>query len=71
MADRPVAQHGTRARRVAGCDCDKCKRAHAQYVAQLRAEARYAETDRDRSGDLEPVAELTETPLPDLFADIA
>jgi hypothetical protein len=46
MAERTVAQHGTRSRRTAGCDCAPCKRAHTEYVAELRAQERYAESDR-------------------------
>ena len=73
MADRTVAQHGTRARRVAGCDCGACKRAHAEYVAGLRAEDRYAMSDRlpPEVAAALPVAEVTETALPDLFALLA
>lgn len=70
MADRTVAQHGTRARRVAGCDCAPCKRAHAEYVAELRAQERYAESDAfdAQVAAVVPLAEPTETPVPDLFA---
>lgn len=69
IADRTVAQHGTRSRRVAGCDCHECRRAHAEYVARLRAEERYAESDKfeaDVAAAL-PRAEATVTPLPNLL----
>lgn len=42
QADRRVAQHGTRARYVAGCDCGPCLRAHADYYRGQRAEDAYA-----------------------------
>lgn len=73
MEGRTVAQHGTRARRVAGCDCAPCRRAHAEYVAELRAQERYAESDRFErqvSAAL-PTPEPTDTPIPDLFALLA
>lgn len=56
LPQRTVAQHGTRARRVAGCTCDPCKRAHAAYVAGLRAEERYARSDREPEEPVGPVA---------------
>lgn len=67
MADRVVAQHGTRARRVAGCDCTPCKRAHAEYVAELRALEKFAEADAAEAELETPDTTPTITPLPDLF----
>lgn len=46
LADRKVAQHGTRARYVTGCDCAACARAHADYYREQRAEDRWSETTR-------------------------
>lgn len=70
QADRTVAQHGTRARRVAGCDCGPCKRAHAEYVAELRAQERYAESDAaEREVAVLPVAApATVAEVPDLLS---
>jgi hypothetical protein len=73
MADRTVAQHGTRARYVAGCHadnggpCGPCLRAHAAYYLEQRAEARYAETSKGTEPTRLPTAEPTDTPVPALF----
>lgn len=50
IPDRTVAQHGTRARRVSGCDCGPCKRAHAEYVTRLRHEAKLRQRPRGVCG---------------------
>jgi hypothetical protein len=49
LADRKVAQHGTRARSVTGCTCTACARAHADYYREQRAEDRWAETTRSEA----------------------
>lgn len=67
MASRIVAQHGTRARYVTGCECSECKRAHREYVAVMRAEERYAETTLDTPIAL-PESVPTVTALADLFS---
>lgn len=61
-----VAQHGTRARRVAGCACDDCRRAHAEWTAQRRAEEAWAESDAAPT----VTGEATVTVLPERFADL-